>query len=347
MASLINNKGGVEIGVLEECDSYLLESRYFPNKLGGKPAWLDLKNLPAEFSCGVCTKPCIFLCQVYAPIDDNPKCHHRAIFVFVCPDPACCKTNENNNFKVFRCQLPVKNDFFPVQDPTEEKDWHPECRVEKFSRVCSLCGNPAPFNCGKCRMASYCSKEHQVAHWKLYGHKVNCGTAGKEETQIEVPFLFPEFEITIDKLPEQEILLKSDEERMAEYNGLVEEGKAGTLAGESSHMLEQYTAIKEDKFFNKYKECVNECPEQVLRYDRGGTPIYITKPGEEVIPNCEYCNSERQFEFQILSTMLNEIGGHDVVNGLDWGTLLIYTCKNNCSLGPAYKVEYLLKQDVV
>jgi len=343
----MNNKVGVELGVLEECESYLLESRYFPNKLGGKPAWLDLKNLPSDFSCGVCSKVCIFLCQVYAPIDDNPNCHHRTIFIFICPESSCCKNNENKNIIVFRSQLPAVNDFYPVEDPTEEIDWHPEGTVENFSRVCSLCGNPAPFNCGKCKVTSYCSKEHQVAHWKLYGHKVNCGCDGVE-SQIEVPFLFPEFEITIDKPPEQELLYKSDEACMEEYNELVSKDCAGTLDDVSPTSLEQYTSVKNDKYFSKYKRLIDDCPEQVLRYDRGGDPLFITKPHfqQADIPVCEYCNGTRQFEFQILSTLLNELACDDM-NGLDWGTLLVYTCKNNCHEGPAYKREFVIKQDIV
>lgn len=346
MAAKMDNKVNVEIGVLEECDSYLLESRYFPNKLGGKPAWLDLRNLPKDYACGICSKTCIFLCQVYAPIDTNPSCHHRAVFIFVCPDQACCRTNDNRNFKVFRCQLAEKNDFYPAEDPTEEKEWHPECTVENFSQVCVLCGNQAPYNCAKCKLAAYCSKEHQIAHWKMYGHKVNCGSNNAPEKQIEVPFLFPEFEIAIDKPPEIEEASKTDEERMEEFATLVSEGKTGTLDNEPGSILEQYTSIKEDKFFTKYKQCINECPEQVLRYDRGGSPLYVAKPEFDTIPPCSFCNSERQFEFQVLSTVLNEIGGNDIANGLDWGTLLIYTCKNSCDSGPAYKAEFLLKQDV-
>lgn len=34
------------IGFLDKTDKWRLESRFFPSKVGGKPAWLDLKNLP-------------------------------------------------------------------------------------------------------------------------------------------------------------------------------------------------------------------------------------------------------------------------------------------------------------
>lgn len=31
--------------------------------------------------------------------------------------------------------------------------------------------------------------------------------------------------------------------------------------------------------------------------------------------------------------------------GVDWGTLLIYVCEENCDKGPSYKNEFLWKQD--
>lgn len=31
--------------------------------------------------------------------------------------------------------------------------------------------------------------------------------------------------------------------------------------------------------------------------------------------------------------------------GVDWGTLLVYVCENNCDEGPSYKSEFIWKQD--
>jgi len=58
---------------LDKTDKWRLESRYFPSKVGGKPAWLDLKNLPTtdKLACKCCKKPLMFLAQIYAPDDDD------------------------------------------------------------------------------------------------------------------------------------------------------------------------------------------------------------------------------------------------------------------------------------
>lgn len=56
----------IQLGFAEEQDGWLLTSRFFPSKIGGTPAWLDLQNLPEakELLCDYCNEPCIFLCQV-------------------------------------------------------------------------------------------------------------------------------------------------------------------------------------------------------------------------------------------------------------------------------------------
>lgn len=44
--------------------------------------------------------------------------------------------------------------------------------------------------------------------------------------------------------------------------------------------------------------------------------------------------------------MLNYLRLDEALDGgFDWGTLAIYTCADNCDQGPAYKKEYLWKQD--
>lgn len=56
----------LELGFLQESESWALTNRYFPSKVGGKPAWLDLENIPSnqEMQCSSCSKTVIFLCQV-------------------------------------------------------------------------------------------------------------------------------------------------------------------------------------------------------------------------------------------------------------------------------------------
>lgn len=96
------------------------------------------------------------------------------------------------------------------------------------------------------------------------------------------------------------------DKEMDKLRKLMEEKRAGTLSNISEDELEQYTkTMPEDKVFNKFNKRVARHPDQVLRYDRGGQPLWITgNSGDSVmnIPNCQYCNGERQFEFQVSIT---------------------------------------------
>lgn len=53
----------VELGFAEKTDSWRLRSKFFPSKLGGKPAWLALKKLPSSLKCA-CGEPLTFILQV-------------------------------------------------------------------------------------------------------------------------------------------------------------------------------------------------------------------------------------------------------------------------------------------
>lgn len=45
---------------------------------------------------------------------------------------------------------------------------------------------------------------------------------------------------------------------------------------------------------------------------------------------------------QLLNFLKIDLGLHCI----DWGILAIYTCKNNCDNGDAYKEEFVYKQDI-
>jgi len=148
-------------------------SHYFPDKVGGRPAWLSLKTLPSsdDLACSQCQKPCVFLLQKYAPTDTL----HRTIFIFVCRDPACCKPNVGYNFIVLRSQLAFDNEYYAKEPPNEDyydmtSDYP---RADKFTHLCVVCGCSGSKKCGRCHRITYCSRDHQKVHWSAT-HKLDC-----------------------------------------------------------------------------------------------------------------------------------------------------------------------------
>lgn len=113
------------LGIAEEPEiPEVLQPEFFPSKVGGAPAWLDRRDLPSaeDLRCTAnnhgdpCGRQYAFICQVYAPSeDDNPDAFHRTTFVFACRNPLCC--GKPGSVKAFRSQLPRRNDFYPYEAP--------------------------------------------------------------------------------------------------------------------------------------------------------------------------------------------------------------------------------------
>ncbi|CAK1553662.1 unnamed protein product [Leptosia nina] len=316
----------VDIGFLEEKDSWLLHPRFFPSKVGGKPSWLDLNNivLPSDLTCKHCNEVMIFLCQIYAPFEEKDDSFHRTLFIFICKNGPCCRPNNSDNLKVYRCQLPRKNDFYSFEPHEENKN-------EVFPM----------------------DKKHQVLHWQK-GHKQNCDNSLEEDhyftvTESGKSILFKEWELIVDEEDKEDVKNVDTNQEMEKLRKLMHEQKAGTLNDINESELEEYAGnMPEDKVYNKFTKRIAKHPDQVLRYDRGGTPLWITGSNNTIIdvPNCQYCNGERKFEFQIMPQLLNYINVGIDLNSIDWGVLAVYTCKDSCNSGPAYKEEILIKQDL-
>ncbi|XP_067011362.1 programmed cell death protein 2 [Anabrus simplex] len=368
MASTEGNARVSAIGYLEEAVSWKLESRFFPSKVGGKPAWLDLLNLPSndDLKCPKCRNPCMFLCQVYAPLDELDFCFHRTIFIFLCVDPDCCEENENRTFKVFRCQFGRKNDFYPYDPPIDDESWRPDLKAEKYHKLCIVCGAKGTSHCGRCKKVFYCSRQHQIVDWKT-GHKEICqtGQVPTEAKSMRCLWLLPEFELLTarededgseetvsDETSDDEDDNDNEEARLEEFRNLVQRGQAGTFQDNPAvdQDLLQMANENEDKEFFKFRSKVVKFPQQVLRYERGGEPLWLASsniPSSGDIPPCQYCGSPRDYELQILPQMLNHLALDGVGKSVDWGVLVVYTCRKSCNdEGPAYKEEFIWKQDI-
>lgn len=349
----------VELGYLEETDSELLESHFFASKIGGKPSWLNFKSLPPvdTMKCRVCLNPMAFLLQVYAPLSDKDSTFHRTIFVFLCRNPQCCVTNQSENLCVLRCQLPRNNEFYSSEaldpDNFDEKDVK---RIETYSKICFICGCFGDKQCSQCKNVSYCDKSHQLIHWKL-SHKQECKENLPTKKLLENPFLFPEYELTTEveefseEYKEKE---RPEAERLKDYEKFVESHSKNLVGNNGTDKiieqdLEDIEPKKKDKIFKKFQRRIEQNPEQVLRYQRKGEPLWasncIPKPLD--IPECPLCGSPRVFEFQIMPHLLSYLDVDCVGQSIDWGTIAVYTCQESCEikLEVGYVSEVAFKQD--
>lgn len=159
-----------------------MTSSFFPSKIGGRPAWLNLQDLPESdrMLCKICWKPMVFLLQVYAPVT-NDQGFHRTIYLFCCKDGNCHAKNNRDCFLVLRNQLKRDNKFYNF-NPPPDLDEMSELSLESVGKeftpkawtsLCDVCGCLGSKTCSKCHMTRYCSREHQSVDWKS-GHKSFC-----------------------------------------------------------------------------------------------------------------------------------------------------------------------------
>ncbi|XP_041468574.1 programmed cell death protein 2-like [Lytechinus variegatus] len=379
MAARVNN---VELGFVEKSPPWRLLSQFFPSKVGGKPAWLNLKEVPKSQNlfCPNCNKTMVFLLQIYCPPppgdeDDataaatgQSSCFHRTLYVFCCREATCHQTSNSEDqkspFAIFRCQLARRNDFYSYEPPDEdnqvpEKDIISPMQFDIL--LCDVCGcNAGNRKCGKCQKAVYCCKDHQVMDWKM-GHKAKCGKEfGLHDATPPASnkFLFPEFELVTE--PEsEEYAAHEDEENIEKGSSNEDLRLVGASLVQTAVELENgcmsakdldrmaRKETEDDVQFMNFKKRISHDPDQVLRYQKGGRPLFVSandQPSEKDIVPCS-CGAKRQFEFQIMPQLLTHLDVDSLDVSIDWGTLLIYTCSKSCTEGPPYHPEFLWKQD--
>ena len=101
-----------------------------------------------------------------------------------------------------------------------------------------------------------------------------------------------------------------------------------------------------DEISHKFTKSLIKCPYQCIRYSWSGTAILNRSDAEVPVTTCSHCGSERTFELQIMPAILNYLRGDDenLMNDIDFGTILVYSCAANCS-SEALNIEYCLVLD--
>ncbi|KAL3318255.1 Programmed cell death protein 2 [Cichlidogyrus casuarinus] len=320
------------VGFIEKANPCRLLSPFLPDKIGGRPAWLSLNNLPPQevFQCEICKNVMVFILQVcqltiesqfdqiYSPIDELAVCFHRFLYVFMCKNGSCFG-EERTPFLLLRCQLPRRNDFYRFDPPPEISESTTPKDIASmidrnllndflcFQKTCSVCGIPADKYCSKCNKKYYCCREHQVLDWN--SHKTLC--------------------------PEQNQL----KERIS---SLMQVNREGEEQDEETRALEEIArkATPEEKVMSKFKELMAEFPDQVIRFQREGTPFLLN---QVQIPDCKACGSDMVFEFQITPQILTYLKLDKLGEKTpDFGTVLGYTCRNSCTpCQGAYQKEFI------
>ncbi|CAF9935897.1 MAG: hypothetical protein ALECFALPRED_006630 [Alectoria fallacina] len=113
-----------------------------------------------------------------------------------------------------------------------------------------------------------------------------------------------------------------------------------------------------DKTFQKFADRLAQNPEQVLRYEFGGSPLLYSKTDAvgklfsssaslasesktktvsplghgTRIPRCPNCSASRVFELQLVPQAIAELEVEEEgLEGMDWGTVILGVCEKDCA----------------
>jgi pre-rRNA-processing protein TSR4 len=93
-----------------------------------------------------------------------------------------------------------------------------------------------------------------------------------------------------------------------------------------------------DSTFQKFADRMSQNPDQVIRYEHGGTPLLYSKTDEvgekltkSTMPGCSNCGGQRTFEVQMTPHAITELEADDMsLDGMEWGTIIVGVCERDC-----------------
>eukprot|EP00760_Papus_ankaliazontas_P002428 PhM_4_TR10997/c0_g2_i1/m.80903/K14801/TSR4; pre-rRNA-processing protein TSR4 len=285
-------------------------------KVGGHPVWV-YPGVRAQHSlrCRVCQAELLLLTQIYAPLGD----YDRVLYILG------CRNNNCKSFLALRAQRFVAPEDGVVGEGgnvvgetfKEDDDWGDDEEVqqeqqqqedeEEVAAVVDIFANIEPL------------------------HDVRT----------------PAFPATIlHPLSEAEATAAYEARVRKEMaNVKVEEADAATMNDPMINPeYEKGTEEDDDKNTARYFKHMDKCKNQVVRWQPNGKQLLIkTEEIPEPAP-CPLCGGARHFEMQLLSTAVYLINGSSD-DGLSFGTLLMYTCKDPACGAGVYAEEVIHLQE--
>lgn len=269
----------------------------FPSKVGGSPAWMDPVRVPYDEELRAVSGNALeFLLQVYAPVDEEVSAFHRTIYVFVNSHGG--ETHEAGGARAFRGQLPRANGYY-AWDPL------PEGMVGR-----------------------------EVSEGELAQRRMRCDrwdvSASECEAAMRAPTrVFDEYELVVETLERDD----ADESEGMKY---MSSDVGADMTAEELDAIEAEVVDPDLEQLATFHVMLQQAPEQVLRYcpEPGAKPLWpsVTRaPSTDTIPCCPRCGAARKFEFQILPTIVSQLGiDAESDYSLDFGSIAVYTCSRSC-----------------
>ncbi|XP_059190894.1 programmed cell death protein 2-like [Centropristis striata] len=325
-----------------ELDSKKHQSSYLTNKLGGHPDWLPTISRQSP-RCARCGAPLTHVVQVYCPLQASP--YHRNLHLFACPGAEC--SGRSDCWRVLRSQgleAAAQTPSRPVaaqEAPLSATDW---CDTADDWGMEEEEGDDDDGWGGGVKKGSQVQEEAAAPE---AGAPAEMDVSSRlqdlnlGDSQTDVPVLRPFF-ISVEEeldLVGEENDLRHAQQLLKEYErreGVAVrelEGNEGGGGGEEKY--EKMRARHGDAVFSRFMKKISLCPQQILRYCRGGKPLFISEPPSnmgQIVSACGSCGGSRTFELQLMPALVSLLQREDrsAEAELEFGTVLVYTCTNSC-----------------
>ncbi len=291
------------------------------------------------------------LLQLNCPI---PSCDERTLWIFACNTRLC--SHQPVAYKAYR--------GIPLKKPTDSASSPPVDTSEKLQKPnpveADLDGLEDEFeSLLRLRAEKMTKKAHLKNKAKASQQKPVIPQSTESTPSLPTGGWFAGHCIEFDFETSGNVDLSHEMQLLKEYE---------KVAGKVSEEWEQEKYEKErPRFYTKqFQTFQDECakfPEQCLRYQRGGKPLFIAKDqvfkNLEKNPSCQHCKGPTLFELQLMPHLLSLFpldrhvppieGGKKftLFQSMEWGTVILYTCTSNCTQTPirsdtvAYMIESL------
>ncbi|KAG5372899.1 20S rRNA accumulation protein 4 [Yarrowia sp. C11] len=135
----------------------------------------------------------------------------------------------------------------------------------------------------------------------------------------------PKFQHGYYLYTEQEYLTPESQRALPEGIKIDMEAEDGETTDETAEGVvdkEYEKLVNVDKLFHRFSDIVEHNPEQVVRYEFKGQPLYyaddeVSKEVGELIKS-----DKKAFEFQVMPNAISQVSD-DIINGMEWGTIMV------------------------
>ena len=308
------------------------------NKIGGHlcaPASMkeeELNELKRLMNCEKCNDKMIFIGQICCPLEiDN---YDRFLILFACNTLKC------NQWSVIRyLQTPIVKSKSKEASPSVSK---------AFEEENSWLNDQSDWNDDEILSNEKIKEEKNLIKEEMVDEKNEFVILNEDATEFIQPYYL---EVELEDQTENSIKLDSHVDELLKNYKL----KESTEKKNNDKDTNEYSKIDETDILDNYNNDVltyrfykklKLASSQVIRYSWNQAPLLNSSNINLDERNCNQCGSSKVFELQLMPALINYLRFENSNQlNLDFASVLIFTCKQNCSIKMLTKESYLVLEE--